>query len=423
MLRLSALALAGLLPFCAQAAPVDILFVGNSYTFGRVDPVMSYNSANVTDLTSPERGGTFTDTTGSHAFEPHPWGGVAGIFKKLTDQAGLDYNVSLSTRNAASLRGHLLNTSPAGWDLRGNLTQQTWDKVVLQEQSANSLARQTNAQGLVNGADPEGFRYYANAMKNLLQTGQTGVLRDRDAFDGATSAERQAACEATGTAAGTCSRNRGEYTNANSSEDTEVYLYQTWARPNMIHGALETVRNEEDGSITWTDTPSAETFYDNYEDMTAELVAGYQAAFDYALDQGSSSYQGIAPVGQAFLRAVQTGIATGDFWGDDAMTDGLIDLWFDDGTHASKFGSYLSALTLFGTITGLDPSRFGAGELAAFELGIDVNSALLLQRVASDQLGFVQPAPVPLPASFPLILVGLGALGLTARARNRKAKV
>ena len=48
------LTLAGLL--CAvtvQAAePVSILLVGNSYTFGRVDPVMSYNAANVHDLTA-----------------------------------------------------------------------------------------------------------------------------------------------------------------------------------------------------------------------------------------------------------------------------------------------------------------------------------------------------------------------------------
>ena len=28
----------------AQAAPPSILFVGNSYTFGRLDPVMSYNA-------------------------------------------------------------------------------------------------------------------------------------------------------------------------------------------------------------------------------------------------------------------------------------------------------------------------------------------------------------------------------------------
>jgi hypothetical protein len=33
----------------AMADPIAILFVGNSYTFGRVDPVLSYNAANVHD--------------------------------------------------------------------------------------------------------------------------------------------------------------------------------------------------------------------------------------------------------------------------------------------------------------------------------------------------------------------------------------
>ncbi len=33
------------------ADPVSVLFVGNSYTFGRSDPVMSYNTENVRDLT------------------------------------------------------------------------------------------------------------------------------------------------------------------------------------------------------------------------------------------------------------------------------------------------------------------------------------------------------------------------------------
>lgn len=56
----------------AAAAPVSILFVGNSYTFGRVDPVMSYNTANVRDLTDPARGGTFANLTGSNDFEPRP---------------------------------------------------------------------------------------------------------------------------------------------------------------------------------------------------------------------------------------------------------------------------------------------------------------------------------------------------------------
>lgn len=421
MIRLSALAVIGFAPFAASAAPIDVLFVGNSYTFGRVDPVMSYNTENVTDLTAPERGGTFTDTTGSNVFEPHPWGGVAGIFKQLTVQAGLEYNVAISTRNAASLRGHFLNTSPAGWDTRGNIGLQAWDKVVLQEQSDEALPRHTNASGNTLASNPEYFRYFADTIEDYVHSpSETGPIRYRDAFEGATSAERQSACEAAGISAGTCSRDRGSYSNANANENAQVYLYQTWARPNLVHGAYTTVTDEQDGSITRLPQRSANTYYDDLEQMTDELIASFQQAYDQGDDDGTAGFAGIAPVGQAFMRAVQSGVATRDFWADDALTDGLLDLWFDDGTHASKYGSYLSALTLFGTLTGLNPAQFGATEIAAFDLGISGDDAQLLQRVASDQLGYTQPAPVPLPASGWLGLAGLAILARFGK-RSRKA--
>jgi hypothetical protein len=108
----------------AYSAPTSILFVGNSYTFGRVDPVMSYNAANVHDLTYAM---WLANPAGTNAFEPHPWGGVPGIFKQFTVEAGLDYDVSLSTRNAASLRGHFLNTN-GNWDLRSNIALQKWTR-------------------------------------------------------------------------------------------------------------------------------------------------------------------------------------------------------------------------------------------------------------------------------------------------------
>src|SRR6266404_9769266 len=65
------------------AEPTAILFVGNSYTFGRVDPVESYNAGKVDDMTRPRPdlpGAPFTDTSGTNPWEPHPWGGVPGIF-------------------------------------------------------------------------------------------------------------------------------------------------------------------------------------------------------------------------------------------------------------------------------------------------------------------------------------------------------
>ena len=137
---LRATAAAATLACCAAAsagpAPISILFVGDSYTFGRVDPVMSYNAANVHDLTA---GFDAIDPTGTNSFEPHPWGGVPGIFKELTDEAGLNYDVSISARNAASLRGQFLDTANAAWDLRGNVASQQWGVVVLQDQSDVSL--------------------------------------------------------------------------------------------------------------------------------------------------------------------------------------------------------------------------------------------------------------------------------------------
>lgn len=99
------------------------------------------------DLTAPMPGTSFVKTTGARPYQPLPWDGVAGSFKHMMDRAGLNDDVALSTRNAASLRGHFLNTNPADCNTRGNLALQTWDKVVLQEQSAEPLTRRTNGNG------------------------------------------------------------------------------------------------------------------------------------------------------------------------------------------------------------------------------------------------------------------------------------
>jgi hypothetical protein len=393
----------------AMAEPVSVLFVGNSYTFGRVDPVMSYNAANVRDLTAPMAA---ANATGSNVFEPHPWGGVAGIFKQFTVQAGLDYDVALSTRNAASLRGHLLNTNPADWDLRGNIGSQTWSKVVLQEQSDESL---TQRPGLAS--NPTFFKNYADKIENFLHSGAAQSYRERDFFPGANNAERNEACRlATGaTTTNACVMLRNIPANLNASSATQLYLYQTWARPNLVAGAFQTVTDPVTGAVTRTTTP-ATTFFNSLEAMTDELRLAHQAAAVLAQLDGTGGFTGIAPVGEAFMAAVQAGVATRNMWADDALSDGLIDLWFDDGTHASKYGSYLSALTMFGTLTGLDPASLGSGEIAARDLGISVADALTLQGIASQQWQLTQ---VSEPGTLALGVLALGLLGARLRQRHR----
>lgn len=413
---LLALALAVAAPVTAMGAPLSVLFVGNSFTFGRVDPVMCYNAAKVNDLTRPGQPGRpgFDNPTGSNVFEPHPWGGVAGIFKELTEQAGLQYQVSLSTRNAASLRGHMLNTNPADWDLRGNIALQTWDKVVLQEQSDEALSLRP---GLAS--NPARFNNYVDKIAEYVKAGTLSTYRERDYYEGANNTAKTASCVAiTGASSTACNAQRGtdsglspNFTlpvNPNASASTEVFLYQTWARPDMVTGALVSQTDETTGVVTRTTTPKT-TFFPDLETMTEELRIAYENAANLSRD-----IDGIAPVGEAFLRAVQSGVATRDPYAADALGDDLIDLWFDDAFHPSKYGSYLSALTLFGTLTGLNPAMFGADEFAARDLGISANDAIALQRVAALQLGY----SVPEPGTFALL--GLALAGLAASRRRRQ---
>lgn len=447
-LKPALLALAAFAACAVHAEPVKVLFVGNSYTFGRLDPVLTYNAANVRDLTQPQgplHGGTdpslpfvsgapFTNLTGTNSypvgtinpatgnefssFSPHSqtvaWGGVPGIFKQFTTQAGLDYEVSLTTRNAASLRGHFLNTANANWDMRGNIGIDRWDQVVLQEQSDEALPPQTVGSSVLGSNFPS-FLAYSNLIENWIHQGTPLSYRERAMYNAIFG--NQANCVAAGGSAASCDNNtlRTIPANVNANPDAEIFLMQPWARPNLVNPPGTNTVDPRTGDAIYNPAQPATSWYASLQAITDDNTAAYLRALDFADDDGTRGFAGIAPVGQAFMRAITDGVATADMYGPDAATDGLIDLWFNDGTHASVFGSYLSALVLFGTLTGVDPASLGADEIAARELGLSPREALLLQRVASDQLGFARMVSEPgAPA-----LVALALLALVGVSRRR----
>jgi hypothetical protein len=332
MLKMLTFWLAGLLAASAAAAQApSILFVGNSFTYTR-PPALQYNVANVDDMNYAN---FLANPAGSDPALPQPWGGVPGIFKMLAAQAGLDWQVSHSLRGGATLRGHYLNTNPANWDMRANIAAQKWNVVVLQGNSTEALAR--------TGGDPLQFSAYVNKLETWVHDGAAESYRESQLFPGGSNTLRHIPA------------------NPNANPQAAVYLYQTWARPDLTYPEGSPYAGEP------------------LEAMTQDLARAYS---DAAIANGRIA--GVVPVGLAFMRAVQEGVALRNPY---APTRHDVDLWWhEDQFHPSKYGAYLSALVLFGAVTRIDPASFGANEQAAGDLDIGKPHMQRLQRVASEQL-------------------------------------
>ena len=131
--------------------------------------------------------------------------------------------------------------------------------------------------------------------------------------------------------------------------------------------------------------------------MFAGVLATVRAKFTpvaTAAARATPVVKGVVEVGQAFNRAMRTGVADPDPY--DGIAFGQVDLWAYDNYHASAFGYYLEALMLFGSVTGKDPLSLGSRETAAVELGFSPLQTTALQQVAHDQLADAPPTcPAP----------------------------
>ena len=277
------------------AAGTSVLFIGNSFLFGSGSAVRFYRADTVTDLNS------------------EGIGGVPALFKSFTQQAGLDYDVSLETRGGSGLDFHLENKL-------GVIGRRGWDTVVMHGYSTLDADKPRDPAKLVA------------TSKQMAD-----VLRSRN-------------------------------------PKVDVYLMATWSRADQTYPAKG----------AWAGQP--------IEAMARDLRAAYDRA------AGPSAAKAVIPVGEAFIRAIQTGVADPNPY--DGIEAGKLNLWTYDHYHASTYGYYLEALVIFGSVTGRDPRSLGQNECSAYELGLSRQEAGALQQVAFDQLagaGAVAAAPLVLP--------------------------
>jgi hypothetical protein len=122
---IAAFALGGL---ALPASATSILFVGNSFTYG--DPAGAQPP-----FVQTYRPGTVTDLNGSNI------GGVPALFKAMTMQAGLSYDVSLETQPGSGLDFHYNN--------RFNTIVKPFDMVLLQSFSTLDSATPGNPDTLI----------------------------------------------------------------------------------------------------------------------------------------------------------------------------------------------------------------------------------------------------------------------------------
>ena len=154
-------------------------------------------------------------------------------------------------------------------------------------------------------------------------------------------------------------RQMAEFLHAKNSA-AEIRVMATWPRADQTY--------EPKGA--WYGKP--------IEAMARDVRDGYNRAAE------APGIKGVVPVGDAWVRAMHTGIADANPY--DGIDAGKVNLWTYDGYHASTYGYYLQALVIFGSVTGKDPRILGSTECSGFELGLSAAQVGALQQVAFDQL-------------------------------------
>jgi len=141
----------------------------------------------------------------------------------------------------------------------------------------------------------------------------------------------------------------------------KLYLFATWPRADQTYPE----------GTPWHGKP------------IQQMGKDVQAAYEQAVKE-ESRYAGIVPVGLAWNRAIDSGVADGNPY--DGIDANKVDLWAYDHYHGSAYGYYLEALMDFGKLTGHDPLELDGKDRVAEALGISLQQSHALMQVAHDTL-------------------------------------
>ncbi len=398
-------------PASAQTAanPIELLFVGNSFTHGRYPPALNYNAGTaasvgdpsvVHDLLCPSTSATGPCTSGAEAVarvtpttantpganltaqlnylqanpssqytEAGPFSGVAGVFLQFTKEAGMHYDVSIVSVSSATLTGYLNNTGSEAGDLP-LIANAKWNQIVMQDQSFRPLPTtvMVNGMSVPTRGSPSGF-----------QSGANGLINAIDAAD-ATAGKANAAIT------------------LEQTQPLASYGY-TSSNPNApIFGSSTVAQNGGNPAFApYVGAPNP------IAQMAGDLHNAYSnEATSYNSANPAKSHVGVAFSGDAWVSAINLGIAVQNpYLANNPVNQ--VNLWDSNpltaccttpiGYHPSAYGAYLDALTLFYKITGMDPvllaSEFNPNDpsflsSAANAFGISANNAQLLAIAAAD---------------------------------------
>jgi hypothetical protein len=156
--------------------------------------------------------------------------------------------------------------------------------------------------------------------------------------------------------------------------NVDLFLMATWSRADQTY--------PERGA--WAGQP--------IEAMGRDVRVAYDQA------AAAAGIKNVIPVGEAFTRAIKTGLADPNPY--DGIEAKKMNLWTYDSYHASSHGYYLEALVIFGSLTGRDPRSLGENECSGYELGLSRADVKSLQQVAFDELaahGPIKASPLTIP--------------------------